>query len=71
MTRDLSELNKKAYAHMEDWRNRPLQDGKYPYVYVDGIYLHRNWGENLNRLFWQQLRSMETDIVRFLALPRV
>ena len=34
----ISELNKKAYVHIEDWRNRPLQGGKYPYVYVDGIY---------------------------------
>ena len=40
----ISELNKKAYVHIEDWRNRPLQDGRYPYVYVDGIYLRRNWG---------------------------
>ena len=40
----ISELNKKAYVHIEDWRNRPLQSGKYPYVYVDGIYLRRNWG---------------------------
>ena len=40
----ISELNKKAYVHIEDWRNRPLQGGHYPYVYVDGIYLHRNWG---------------------------
>ena len=38
------ELNKKAYVHIEDWRNRPLQGGRYPYVYVDGIYLRRNWG---------------------------
>jgi putative transposase len=38
------ELNKKAYVHIEDWRNRPLQGGHYPYVYVDGIYLRRNWG---------------------------
>ena len=34
-----SELNKKAYIHIEEWRNRPLQGGRYPYVYVDGIYL--------------------------------
>ena len=34
----------KAYIHIEDWRNRPLQGGRYPYVYVDGIYLRRNWG---------------------------
>lgn len=40
----ISELNKKAYVHIEDWRSRPLQGGKYPYVYVDGIYLRRNWG---------------------------
>ena len=40
----ISELNKKSYVHIEDWRNRPLQGGRYPYVYVDGIYLRRNWG---------------------------
>jgi transposase-like protein len=40
----ISELNKKAYVHIEDWRNRKLQGGKYPYVYVDGVYLRRNWG---------------------------
>ena len=39
-----SELNKKAYVRIEDWRNRPSQGGHYPYVYVDGIYLRRNWG---------------------------
>ena len=26
----ISELNKKAYVHIEDWRNRPLQGGRYP-----------------------------------------
>ena len=41
---NISELNKKAYVHIEDWRNRSLQGGRYPYVYVDGIYLRRNWG---------------------------
>lgn len=40
----ISELNKKAYEHIEQWRNRPLEGGKYPYVYVNGIYLKRNWG---------------------------
>ena len=40
----IGELNKKAYVHMEEWHNRLLQGGKYPYVYVDGIYLRRNWG---------------------------
>jgi transposase-like protein len=40
----ISELNKKAYVHIDAWRNRPLHGGTYPYVYVDGIYLRRNWG---------------------------
>ncbi len=38
----VSELNKKVYVRIEEWR-RPLQ-GKCPYVYLDGIYLKRNWG---------------------------
>ena len=40
----ISELTMKSYVHIEAWRNRPLQGGRYPYVYVDGIYLRRNWG---------------------------
>lgn len=40
----ISNLNKKAYEHIETWRNRPLNSGNYPYVYVDGIYLKRSWG---------------------------
>ena len=39
----ISDLNQKAYVHIEEWRNRQLS-GKYPYVYVDGIYFKRNWG---------------------------
>ena len=58
----ISELNKKAYVHIEDWRNRPLQGGRYPYVYVDGIYLRRNWGgefENDRRPAVRPVRSEE------------
>ena len=40
----ISELNKKAYANIEIWRNRSLSGSKYPYVYVVGTYLKRNWG---------------------------
>jgi putative transposase len=39
----VSELNKKVYAHIEQWRNRKLE-GEYPYVYLDGICLKRSWG---------------------------
>lgn len=39
----ISNLNKKAYEHIEQWRTRPLS-GRYPYVYVDGVCLKRSWG---------------------------
>ena len=38
----ISELNKNAYVHIEDWQNRPLRGGCYPYAYLDRIYLRRN-----------------------------
>ena len=39
----VSSLNERAFASVEEWRNRPLERA-YPYVYVDGIYLKRSWG---------------------------
>ena len=39
----ISNLNKKAYEHIETWRTRPLT-GECLYVYVDGAYLKRSWG---------------------------
>ena len=30
----ISNLNKKAYENIEKWRNRPLSELKYPYVFV-------------------------------------
>lgn len=32
----ISNLNKKAYGHIETWRSRPLS-GNYPYVYSMGF----------------------------------
>ncbi len=39
----VSNLNKKIYGKIDEWRNRPLE-GTYPYVYLDGIWLKRSWG---------------------------
>jgi putative transposase len=39
----VSELNKKIYAQIETWRNRPIE-GEHPYVFLDGIWLKRCWG---------------------------
>ena len=50
----ISELNKKAYVHIEDWRNRPLQGGRYPYVYVDASTCAATGAESTKMLlFWR------------------
>lgn len=38
----VSNLNKKIYAKIEEWRNRPLE-GTHPYLYLDGIVMKRTW----------------------------
>lgn len=39
----LSKLNRKAFGRIDEWRRRPLAC-EYPYVFVDGTYVRRNWG---------------------------
>ena len=39
----VSDLNQKIYHRIEDWRQRPLR-GRYVYAYVDGLWLKRSWG---------------------------
>jgi putative transposase len=39
----VSELNQKIYDRIERWRNRRIEGG-HPYVYLDGIWLKRSWG---------------------------
>src|SRR5262245_27875769 len=39
----ISELNKKVYGQIEQWRNQPIA-GEHAYVYLDGIWLKRSWG---------------------------
>ena len=39
----ISDLNQKIFERVEVWRNRPLEK-EYPYVFVDGIWLKRSWG---------------------------
>ena len=46
----ISNLNKKAYENIEKWRSRPLSGESYPYVYVDGIFLKRCWGEEFENV---------------------
>jgi len=39
----ISDLNQKIFERVEEWRNRPLEP-KSPYIFVDGIWLKRSWG---------------------------
>lgn len=39
----VSELNKKIYEKIEEWRQSPIE-GEHAYVYLDGIWLKRTWG---------------------------
>ncbi|NJP41558.1 hypothetical protein HCH52_10940 [Oscillospiraceae bacterium HV4-5-C5C] len=41
-TGTVSKLNKKDYGKIEHWRQRQLVM-HYPYGYLNGIYLKRNW----------------------------
>jgi transposase-like protein len=45
----ISNLNQKAYANIEEWRNQPIS-GTHPYVYLDGIWLKRSWGGEMRNL---------------------
>lgn len=38
----VSNLNKKIYAKIDDWRQRPIE-GDHPYVFLDGIVMKRSW----------------------------
>ena len=40
----VSELNQKIYGKIEEWRKQPIT-GEHPYVFVDGVYLKRSWGD--------------------------
>ena len=39
----VSKLNRRAFGAIDEWRRRPLTC-EYPYVFVDGTYVKRNWG---------------------------
>ena len=66
----ISNLDKTAYEHIDTWRTRPLT-GEYPYVYVDGVYLKRSWGgEVQNVSILVAIALIRTVAVKLLAQPR-
>jgi transposase-like protein len=45
----ISNLNKKVYKKIEQWRNRPIEE-EFPYVYLDGIVLKRSWAGEVSNV---------------------
>lgn len=45
----ISNLNKKVYEKIEDWRNSPIEE-EFPYVYLDGIVLKRSWAGEVSNV---------------------
>jgi transposase-like protein len=39
----VSDLAQKIYGEIEKWRQKPIE-GKFAYVYLDGMWLKRSWG---------------------------
>lgn len=45
----VSELNKKIYEKIEEWRSSPIE-GEHAYVYLDGIWMKRTWGGSVKNV---------------------
>ena len=56
----ISNMNKKVYGNIESWRNQPIT-GKYPYVYLDGIWLKRCWGGEVKNVSVLVAFGVNTD----------
>ena len=61
----VSELNQKIYGKIEEWRMQPII-GEHPYIFVDGVYLKRSWGgevQNVSALVAAKLRKLKLEKV--------
>jgi transposase-like protein len=45
----VSRLNQQLYERIEAWRQRPIE-GEFAYVFLDGIWLKRTWGEEVKNV---------------------
>jgi transposase-like protein len=45
----VSKFNKEVYSKIDTWRERKLE-GEFPYVYVDGTIVKRNWGGEIENV---------------------
>ena len=60
----VSNLNKKIYAKIEQWRHRRIE-GDHPYLYLDGIVMKRTWRARYAMYpFWWPVPSIPRATVR-------
>ena len=59
----VSELNQKLAYRLEEWRNRPIE-GEHPYVYLDGIFLRRNWAGEVRNISMLVAFGVSTEGLR-------
>ena len=56
----VSELNQKIYVHIDAWRNRRIER-EHPYVFLDGIWLKRAWGGEVENVAVLVAIAVATD----------
>ncbi len=56
----VSNLNKKIYAKIDAWRNRPI-DGDHPYLYLDGIVMKRTWAGEVRNVSLLVASAVNTE----------
>ncbi len=56
----VSNLKKKIYAKIEEWRHRPIER-EHPYLYLDGIVIKRTWAGEVRNVFLLVASAMNSD----------
>lgn len=56
----VSNLNKKIYAKIDEWRHRPIE-GDHPYVFLDGIVMKRSWAGEVRNVSLLVAIGVTTD----------
>ena len=46
----VSRISKRLEGEQRAWRERPLREKAYPYLYLDATYLKVNWGQSVTNL---------------------
>ena len=58
----VSNLNKKIYAKIEAWRNRPIE-GEHPYLYLDGIVMKRSWAGEVRNVSLLVASAVNAELI--------